>query len=110
MVPAGFPPADFMTPKRFRLALCVALSAACLPQVGPPVGAGGGGTVGTTGGGAGGSGGGGTPTAGGGSATGGSAAGGGVTDPGCPGFANCVTFVDATAPGDARQIVFPNGS
>jgi plastocyanin len=89
-----------------RAAVGCLLLLSCLPRVGPAV------DGGSTGGGAaadGGGAGGGSGT-GGASSGGGAAAGGGFVDTGCPGFASCVTFTDATAAGASREIQFPNAS
>jgi plastocyanin len=100
---------DFMTLTRFCLLLCWLLFAACLPQVGPLIDAGAGGALATGGGGGGTASGGGAAAGGGSGVGGGTAAGGGTADPGCPGFANCITFVDMTGT-SAPVITFPNGS
>jgi plastocyanin len=74
------------------------LFVACLPQVGAPVDAGLEPDSGSSGSGA----------AGGGSAGGGTGGGTNGADAGCPGFAGCTAYTDATPPGQPRQIAFPN--
>jgi plastocyanin len=94
-----------------RAAAVCLLLLSCLPRVGPAVDGGSTGGGAADGGGAGGgSGTGGASNGGGVAAGGGTASGGGFVDTGCPGFASCVSYTDATAAGASREIQFPNGS
>lgn len=79
---------------RLGLLLFAVATAACLPQVGPPLDGGAGGGGGITG-------------EGGGGNTG---VGGGVADVGCPGFAGCVAFTDLSDASALREVRFGRGA